>query len=203
MNASCCADGDPAENRGVVWKSTDGRIWEVHDPIAGFEHATLSEVVSDGSRLLVTGSFAAPLPAEPAVGVPAAWLSDDGLTWERVADPVPFIAEAIDDGFVGALRGFMLTTGDPIVGFMRSTDGVAWERTSPLWAGEVADLVVGADGRLLAAGNLAGGPLSVAPTSEVAPSTSARTARSGRRRSLSCVTHASPPSRPGATHSWR
>ena len=152
VNVDCCADGDPSKNRGVLWTSADGSRWEMVDDLATLEHSTLTGVVTDGSRLLAIGSYAEPMAGEPGIPAPALWVSDDGLEWDRVPDPVPSMVASTRSGFVGASVGFMLTTGDAVTTFMTSTDGTYWRMRSDTYAGLILDIAAAPDGRVVAVG---------------------------------------------------
>jgi hypothetical protein len=152
---SCCAEGDLSENRGVVWTSTDGRTWEVHDGIAALENAMLDDLVTDGQRLLAIGRYADPaaVVGEPGYAEPAVWVSTDAIAWTRVTgDRVPSVAHATESGFIGAWIGHALSTGQPFSVFVRSADGVTWTVTKNNWAGGVEDMAVAADGEVVAVG---------------------------------------------------
>jgi hypothetical protein len=157
VNVSCCADGDPSENRGVVWTSTDGSGWDVRDDLPALEHAMLSRILTDGSRLLALGSYAEPQAGKPGASQPALWVSLDGLAWDRVPGQVPSVVVASTDGFIGAFVGHMrcLCSHDEYTFFMTSTNGVAWSESSPRRggpAGLILDMAVAPDGRAVAVG---------------------------------------------------
>lgn len=120
---NCCA-GEPSENDGVVWTSTDGRAWELVDTGATFTHASLHQVVVAGSRLLATGWYAAPGDERQ---VAAAWASVDGVAWERIPDPAPSWVVVADGILLGAAD--VTSSSGPPVGFLRSDDGLAWTVT--------------------------------------------------------------------------
>src|SRR5450759_1583781 len=155
--ASCCAAGDPAANRGVVWTSSDGRSWSMSDRIPAFEHASLTGLVTDGKRLIALGSYAAPIPNEPGVSVPAAWVSSDGRTWVRAADPAPSLVAVGPHGLIGAI-----VNRDPgFVGsaqFVTSTDGLTWTKVSAVFQAEVQGLAAAPYGAAMAVGAVPGGP---------------------------------------------
>lgn len=152
------ANGDPSVNRGVVWTSSDGRSWALRDRIPAFEHASLTGLVTDSTRLIAVGTYAAPIPNEPAVSVPAVWVSSDGRTWVRAADPAPSFVTVGPHGFIGAL----ITEAPTIYAspqFATSTDGLTWTKVSGIFK---ADLLVGLaaapDGTAMAVGAVPGAP---------------------------------------------
>ena len=155
--ASCCAAGDPSANRGVVWTSSDGHSWSMSDRIPAFEHASLTGLVTDGTRLIALGSYAAPIPNEPGVSVPAAWVSSDGRTWVRALGPAPSYVAVGPRGFIGAV-----VNRDPgFVGsaqFVTSTDGLTWTKVSAVFQAEVQGLAAAPDGSAMAVGAVPGGP---------------------------------------------
>jgi hypothetical protein len=157
VGAACCAAGDPSLNWGVVWTSSDGRSWALRDRIPAFEHASLDGLVTDGTRLLAVGTYAAPIPNEPGVSVPAVWVSSDGRTWVRAADPAPSFVTVGPHGLIGAI-----VNRDPgFVGsaqFVTSTDGLTWTKVSAVFQAEVQGLAAAPDGSAMAVGAVPGGP---------------------------------------------
>jgi hypothetical protein len=131
------ASVDASRNRSVVWTSTDGRIWTLHDHIPELEHAALHGLVTDGARLVAYGSYLAPHGAgnyRPAVD--ATWASFDGLSWTRGTGRAPAAVAAAEPGrFVGALSiGTNCSATMPLaqtVQFAVSSDGLSWTTTSP------------------------------------------------------------------------
>jgi hypothetical protein len=154
--ASCCA-GDPAANRGVVWTSSDGRSWFMSDRIPAFEHASLEGLVTDGTRLIALGTYAAPIPNEDGVSVPAAWVSADGKTWVRAANPVPSFVAVGPHGLIGAI-----VKRDPgSVGsahFVTSTNGLTWTKVSAVFEADLQGLAAASDGSAMAVGAVPGAP---------------------------------------------
>ncbi len=155
--ASCCAAGDPAANRGVVWTSSDGHSWSMSDRITAFEHASLTGLVTDGTRLIALGSYAAPIPNEPGVSVPAAWVSSDGRTWVRAADPAPSLVAVGPHGLIGAI-----VNRDPgsvaSAQFVTSTDGLTWTKVSAVFEADLQGLAAAPDGSAMAVGAVPGAP---------------------------------------------
>lgn len=165
INASCCADGDPSLNSGIVWTSPEGRRWEVNSDIAAFEHASLRRVllvgnasVGVGLRLFAIGSYAEPVPGGQGVSVPAIWTSSDGLTWTRIKGAVPDLVARGGPGLVGFDGAHGRAAGRRPPTFMQSTDGLTWKVVSDPIAGGVEDLIATPDGGALAIGFVDGPP---------------------------------------------
>jgi hypothetical protein len=156
--ASCCANGDPSSNRGVVWTSSDGRSWALRDNIPAFEHASLTSLVTDGTRLIAVGTYAAPIPNEPGVSVPAVWVSSDGAAWVRAADPAPsFVAVGLH-GFIGAVTKQPSSSPGTSAQFVTSTDGLTWTNVSGIFAADLRALAAAPDGTAMAVGAVPGAP---------------------------------------------
>lgn len=122
--------------RTVAWTSTDARSWELHDDPSRWRALTVSDLVTDGERLL-------------AIGLDDAWLSTDGTSWTRVAGDAPTLVAGGPSGFVGAF-----VDDDGSVRFMRSSDGAAWTHASPAFDADVTDLALDASGEAVAVGHL-------------------------------------------------
>lgn len=150
INAACCADGDPADNRGVVWLSADGRDWEVLGDLESFAGATVTGLATDAGRLIAYGS---------ADGAPAAWTSADGRAWAALDAPRAESVDAQPTLVLAPLAGGLaaiVTQTDPgdgqVSSVWHSADGTDWSPTlGPLQA-RIADIVGLADGTILAAG---------------------------------------------------
>jgi len=156
--SSCCANGDPSENRGVVWTSTDGRSWALRDNIAAFDHASLTGLVTDGARLIAVGTYAAPIPNQPGVSVPAVWVSADGSTWVRAADPAPSFVTVGPHGFLGAVITQAPSSYVTSPQFVTSTDGLTWTNVSGVFNADLAGIAAAPDGTAMAVGSVAGAP---------------------------------------------
>jgi hypothetical protein len=160
VNASCCAEENPADNWGVVWTSDDGRTWVLRDTARELAHASLDGVVTDGSVLLAYGTYAAPAPDEPGVSAPALWTSTDAVEWRRVEGDVPSRVVAGESGFVGAVVSQTRSTGEPFLGFMHSTDGYVWTATgTQSWVGHLEDLIAIPGGGALAVASFTSEPV--------------------------------------------
>lgn len=148
----CCAESGLSDSAGVVWTSTDGRSWEIASTGDTFERASLSGLVTDEERLILTGTH-----TEPGLNPRAAvWVSTDGLAWQRApGDEVPSVVAAHPDGrFIGPVIGHALSNGSPFSTFHDSADGLTWSPISENWVGEVLDVAVTPDGRALAVGHI-------------------------------------------------
>jgi photosystem II stability/assembly factor-like uncharacterized protein len=133
--------------RAVAWTSSDGHSWELHDDPAGLDAATVSELATDGMRLLAVG-----LGIESTTccqGTPeAAWVSVDGTTWTRVDGEAPTLVAGSPSGFVGAF------VDSERVRFRRSSDGSSWTDASTAFPGDVADMAMDALGEAVAIGHV-------------------------------------------------
>lgn len=155
---ACCAAGDPAANRGVVWTSTDGHSWSMSDRISAFDHASLSGLVTDGKRLVAIGSYPAPTASDPEASVPALWVSSDGGTWVRAPGTAPSLVAVGSHGLIGAI----VNRAPGFVGsaqFVTSTDGLTWTKNSAVFQAEVQGLVAAPDGTAMAVGAVPSGPV--------------------------------------------
>jgi hypothetical protein len=167
INASCCADGDPSMNSGLIWTSKDDRTWAVDAKISAFEHASLRRVLVAGSRLMVVGSHAEPVPGGQGVAIPTIWTSPDGVAWTRVGGRLPDLVAQGGPGFVGFYRAQGQAAGRNPPFFMQSVDGTTWASASGPVAGWVQDLIATPKGGALAVGWM-DGPLAAdgGPTSD-------------------------------------
>jgi hypothetical protein len=155
--AACCAAGDPAVNRGVVWTSSDGHSWFMSDRLPALDHASLTGLVTNGTRLIAIGSYPAPTAGDPEASVPAVWVSSDGRTWVRAPGTAPSYVAVGPHGLIGAI-----VNRDPgFVGsaqFVTSTDGLTWTKVSAVFQAEVQGLAAAADGTAMAVGAVPGAP---------------------------------------------
>ena len=117
--------GELAKSMGVLWRSSDGLSWvNVPEPemnsltgVAGGPRGFVA--ISD---LHIEGSDLDGLP-------PAAFVSSDGLSWERATDIIdkgaanPFVAEAVAAGSSGFVAGG--TDGTQVL-IWTSADGRSW-----------------------------------------------------------------------------
>jgi hypothetical protein len=156
--AACCAAGDPAVNRGVVWTSSDGHSWSMNDRIPALEHASLSGLVTDGKRLIAIGSYPAPIPIDPEASVPAVWVSSDGRAWVRAPGPAPSYVAVGPRGFIGAVVKQDSSRSVTSSQFVTSTDGLTWTNASATFAAELGGLAAAPDGTAMALGAVPGAP---------------------------------------------
>jgi hypothetical protein len=155
---SCCDGSRAWLNRGVAWTSNDGRAWTLHDPISAFDHASLTDLVTDGIRLIAVGTYADPTQKTHAVPVAAAWVSSDGTRWARASGSVPSAVAVGARGFIGAA-----VTADPSpsktsVRFVWSTDGMHWTSVSDSFDADLRGLAAAPDGAAIAVGAVPGAP---------------------------------------------
>jgi hypothetical protein len=152
------ANGDPSLNWGVVWTSSDGRSWTLSDHLAAFEHASLTGLVTDGTRLVAVGTYAAPIPNELGVSVPAVWVSSDGRTWVRAGDPAPSFVTVGPHGFIGAVTKQPSSSPGTSAQFVASTDGLTWTKVSGNFEADLRGLAAAPDGTAMAVGAVPGAP---------------------------------------------
>jgi hypothetical protein len=160
------ANGDPSVNRGVVWTSSDGRSWALRDRIPAFEHASLTGLATDGTRLVAVGTYAAPIPNEPGVSVPAVWVSSDGRTWVRAGDPAPSFVTVGPHGFIGAVTKQPSSSPGTSAQFVTSTDGLTWTKVSGNFEADLRGLAAAPDGTAMAVGAVPGAPRTDGTTTE-------------------------------------
>lgn len=165
--AACCADGDPSLNRGVAWTSSDGRSWTLRDPISAFEHASLTGLVTDGTRLIAVGTYAAPIPNAQGVSVAAVWVSSDGARWIRVSGgarwirvsgSVPSFVAVGPHGLIGAVVTQDPSRSTASARFVTSTDGLTWTSVSDSFEADLRGLAAAPDGTAMAVGAVPGAP---------------------------------------------
>jgi hypothetical protein len=130
----------------VVWTSSDGITWELHDEVPGLTAVAFTDLVTDGNRILAFGIAGEANAC--CIARPAAWQSTDGIRWSSIDGPVPSVAEVGPDGFVGA------TMDDHRVRFVTSPDGGSWDDASGTFDGEVAGFASGRAGEWLAVGHV-------------------------------------------------
>jgi hypothetical protein len=148
VNAQCCADGDPSLNRGVAWTSPDGRTWKLLDGIEAFAHASLRNLLSDGTRLYAFGSSETPEALNSLSNGLAMWTSADGLNWEQSGTPV-LDAVATSDGLIG----FSHDDDAQASGLWFSPDGVTWALSTSV-IGTVNSIVANPEGGAVAVGTV-------------------------------------------------
>ena len=130
-------------DRVVFWTSSDGTSWQMEDR-PGLPAVGVTQVLTDGERMVIIGSSTTDTAACCET---AAWVSTDGVGWERATGLVPSLAAVGSDAFIGArVEGERSR-------FTASTDGGAWTRASELFVGKVTGLAVDAGGRAIAIGH--------------------------------------------------
>jgi len=111
----------------AMWTTTDGETWTpVTDGSAAvFDNGGVADVITFGDRLVAVGAQ----PGGEFVPTAAAWVSADGLTWERTtatgegfADDAMVALAAADGGLVAV--GWCSDTKQLCA--WRSTDGTTW-----------------------------------------------------------------------------
>jgi hypothetical protein len=119
----------------IILHSTDGETWTSSELPAGSDSALLNAVAEHDGRYVITGATGVWI--DPATARPAAWYSDDGITWTRASVGDGGIGQSIGTEFgplyVGA-DGLLTCRGnrEMTAGGWRymmewlSTDGSSW-----------------------------------------------------------------------------
>jgi hypothetical protein len=110
----------------ILWTSTDGQVWRDVTP-PEFKSAGLVSVVPFRGKFVAVGrGDTFDVDTDQA----AAWISEDGTSWRRVAGGPDMRGQMIDvvasDLGLFAVGG---VPGDDAAGIWRSTDGETWGRT--------------------------------------------------------------------------
>jgi hypothetical protein len=128
--------GDTGWSHPWIWTSPDGATWTREPMPAGvFTDAHLDRVVSWDAGWVVVGSVGGQAPiccdASGPIGRPAAWYSNDGMTWARASTRTPVTGSGelatLDAGSAG-----LVAREDPdrVLGgsifLWTSTDGRTW-----------------------------------------------------------------------------
>lgn len=129
--------------RVVRWTSPDGVSWDLAEGLPGLSVRAVTQLVGDGERAVLIGAAGDDFTCCEA----AAWVTNDGLDWTLADGPVPSIATAGPEGFVGAVNA------GGRVRFIASADGRTWTLLPNPSAGEVTGLAVDATGRAVAIGH--------------------------------------------------
>jgi len=141
VHGGCCTGGFTHDTHGVVWRSGDGLAWDLDPTDPVFDLAALQGLATDGRRLVAIGALMLDSTEYPGDADPhgAAWVSDDGRTWELVEDlPLFETIVAIDGAFAA------LPFPDAGAEIWRSVDGRTWTRTSTwqeLGPGVIRDMI--------------------------------------------------------------
>jgi len=149
---SCCDDSHPWLNRGVAWTSPDGRAWTLRSPIPDFKHASLDDLVTDGTRLIAVGSYAPPVRSGLGVHIPAVWVSTDGIRWVRASGTIPSFVAVGAHGFIGAAVKTDSSSSATSAQFVTSTNGLKWTAVSNRFAADLRGLAAARDGSAIAVG---------------------------------------------------
>lgn len=122
--------GDPIPR---IWRSQDGVTWTEDEPELGVDAVALIGIAVRGDgQFMIVGQTGSPMGPDQGT---AAWVSPDGVDWERIDVPMAGPALAFDRG----ARGFVVVAGDEL---WFSPDGSAWEMT----AQGVTDVAAGDEG---------------------------------------------------------
>lgn len=123
-----CDDPDgPCAMRPTVWMSSDGVVWQriEHDPAVFGLGGQMTDVVFHRGRWISVG-----MVCDETSCVPAAWGSDDGVSWE-----LAWTGEAgtrpealISDSTTLVAVGSALLDGGGVAAAWTSADGVEWSR---------------------------------------------------------------------------
>ena len=112
--------------RAAFWTSADGRTWQRAADAPGFADARVAglSVTAAGGRLVAVGAAG---DAKTTTGA-AAWTSDDGRTWQRVADG-PKLAAGVMNAVAAGPSGLVAagSDGDSVLAMAwTSADGRTW-----------------------------------------------------------------------------
>lgn len=133
FNGRLVAAGWSDSDAAVWWSADDGQTWEraTSESLGGIGFQRIRDFVSTGSELVAVGS-SGPLEQQDA----AAWVSSDGMAWERIDSPAFLVSgqqemwavRAVDEGLVAV--GFTNELGDIDAAVWTSVGGV-WARVDP------------------------------------------------------------------------
>jgi hypothetical protein len=142
VGMGCEDDTAPCAAYPTVWTSIDGTEWTRSgpDPVVFGESGAMLDVIETQHGLLAAGTIGSDGPDGAYLSAPAVWLSQDGLTWERVLDGEPTDVSTISpginaltegpDGRVLAVGEIMATDGTLMAGVWMSNDGRTWEHVN-------------------------------------------------------------------------
>jgi hypothetical protein len=150
-----CCDGDVSQDRGVIWTSVDGHEWTLADPIDAFDHAAVGDLRTDGTHLVAAGSVMDPTKDDGSTAA-AVWVSDDGATWARSANPAPTYVGFGTAGLIGAITIEAVGVVPRSASFVLSDTGLTWSAASRSFNADLRALAVGPDGSAMALGTMAG-----------------------------------------------
>ncbi len=159
VDGACCGGNTSAWNRGVIWTSSDGRTWDLHDQIPAFAGATLGGLLGDDDRLFAYGLYASPDGGTNSPAHPAVWVSSDGLAWTRSSGLAPDFIAIGPEGLVGILVESHQDASLDDIRFLRSADGLQWTVTSDNYQALIRGIAVAPDGSAMALGFVPGTPL--------------------------------------------
>ncbi len=122
VNGGCCDGHYSEDTRGVIWTSLDGRTWELVPSQASLAAAEIGSIATNGKVIVAVGSVVSDDGSGITRHDPAAWISANGTTWERVPG-VPGLQLVTPRG-----TGFVAVSGDrQHIGFYTSPDGRTWD----------------------------------------------------------------------------
>ena len=159
VDAGCCDGNALAPNRGVVWTSSDGRNWDLHDQIPAFAGATLGGLLGDDDRIFAYGLYAPPAGGTNSPADPAVWVSSDGFTWTRSSGLAPDFVAIGPEGLVGITVESHQDASLDDIRFLRSADGLQWTVTSDNYQALIRGIAAAPDGSAMALGFVPGAPL--------------------------------------------
>ena len=122
-----------AGSEAALWRSSDGTTWSPVPPQASFQPPSgfmrMRGVAERNGTLVAVG-----YQSRGGINEPAAWVSSDGLTWQRVSDDPVFAASGSQlaavstgpDGFV--VIGYDTVDGRQRAAAWTSPDGRTWLR---------------------------------------------------------------------------
>jgi hypothetical protein len=159
------------DGRAAIWRSDDGRAWvpltggALPASAPGFRASRLDAIAASADAVLGVGT-----EWGDAGQRPVAWVSADGRTWQRVAEPFDGSrgtdVVARDHGFLLAGAGTARVGEETRAAFWTSPDGRAWSAAAAhdtFANSEPSAIARSADGRIVAGG------LGITPTGWIRP----------------------------------
>jgi hypothetical protein len=168
---------------GMIWNSSDGTTWEIVGNPADYEGVSFNSVAWDGEAFLATGYRTvanSDAPGDSTVR-PEAWVSVDGVTWERGGEigPARETGEVANPGVpVAGGPGWIVGGSIWIVdqnlqrpAIFVSPDGREWTtiELDDAGSGSLGTVLPLADGRLFATGCESPSPTNVNPACYMRP----------------------------------
>jgi hypothetical protein len=105
VNGGCCDASFSTDTHGVIWGSTDGRVWQMHGAGPELALGVMSAAAASADRIVVVGTrnLASQRQDGSIDYEGAVWTSNDSDAWDLVTDvPVFATVVATATGFVAA-----------------------------------------------------------------------------------------------------